>query len=383
MLRMMKTSHFAWLRPFVDNGIIAGAVVLAATKDRVLSLEAVGYSGLTIKKPMLPDSLFWIASMTKPMTCTALMMLVDEGRVNVDDPVEKYLPEFKGQRVIAEQDENHVLLKKPQHPILVREVLNHTSGLPFSSAIERPTFDQLRLRDSVRSHAMMPLQFEPGARYLYSNAGTNTVGRIIEVVGGMPYEKFMDQRLLKPLGMNETTFWPSEEQLRRFAKIYRSKADKTGLEETILDQLAYPLNDLKRQPMPAGGLFSVANDIAKFCQMILNGGVYEGRRYLSETAIREMTRRQTGETIETSYGFGWNTTDGKISHGGAYKTHMSIDPKLGLITVFLVHQANEWHNEEGKKILPLFTATAEQLLTETAGQSCDQRATTAFGVSAG
>ena len=209
---------------------------------------------------MAPDSLFWIASMTKPMTCTALMMLVDEGKVNVDEPVEKYLPEFEGQMTIAEQDDDHILLKKPSHPILVREILNHTSGLSFSSAIEKPTFDQFLLRDAVRSYAMTALHFEPGTKYQYSNAGTNTAGRIIEVVSGMPYEVFMDRRLFGPLGMDDTTFWPSEDQVRRLAKIYQSKADKTGLEEAILTQLSYPLNNPKRKPMPAGGLFATARD---------------------------------------------------------------------------------------------------------------------------
>jgi len=350
------------LRSFVDRGLIAGAVTLAATKSKALTLDAVGYADLATRQPMTPDTVFWIASMTKPMTCTALMMLVDEGKVNVDDPVEKYLPEFAGQMVMAEQDENHVLLQKPQHPILVREILNHTSGLAFSSALETPTLDRFLLRDAVRSYAMTALQFEPGTKFLYSNAGTNTAGRIIEVVSEITYEEFMDQRLFKPLGMNSTTFWPSEEQLRRFAKIYRSKDDKTGLEEATLHQLSYPLHNPKRKPMPAGGLFSTASDCASFCQMILSGGIYEGRRYLSETAISEMTRRQTADSIENSYGFGWDTSGGKFGHGGAYKTNMSIDPKLGLITVLLIHHSNEWHDEDGKNLWPLCVAAAEKLL---------------------
>ena len=350
------------LQPFVDSGTMAGAVVLAATKDRVLSLEAVGYADLASKKPMATDALFWIASMTKPMTCTAFMMLVDEGKVKVEDPVEKYLPEFKGQMVVAERDENHVLLKKPRHPILVREILSHTSGLPFASAIETPTLDQFRLRDAVRSYAMTPLQFEPGTKYEYSNAGTNTAGRIIEVVSGMSYEEFMDQRLFGPLGMKETTFWPSEEQLGRFATIYRAKDDKTGLEIAPLGQLSCPFSNRQRKPMPAGGLFSTAADVAKFCQMILNGGSREGRHYVSEASVKQMTSKQTGDLVETSYGFGWNTADGKFGHGGAYKTNMMIDPKLGLITVLLLHHTNDWHNEDGKNILPIFTAAAEKLL---------------------
>src|SRR6202023_2783395 len=146
-----------------------------------------------------------------------------------------------------ERDAEHVLLRRPAHPITVREVLNHTSGLPFKSPMEEPTLDGLPLRDAVRSYALVPLQFEPGTKYQYSNAGINTAGRIIEVVSMMPYEEFMDKRLFGPLGMKDTTFWPNEEQLARLAKSYPPNADKTGLEEITVTQLKYPLNDRKRQ----------------------------------------------------------------------------------------------------------------------------------------
>ncbi len=350
------------IQPAVDLGLIAGAVVLAATKDRVLALECYGYADLAAHKPMAPDTMFWIASMTKPMTCTALMMLVDEGKVSVDDPVEKYLPEFAGQMMIAEKDDAHVVLKKPSHPIRVSEVLNHTGGLAFSAPIEQPTFDLLRLRDSVRAHAMLPLEFEPGTKYQYSNAGTNTAGRIVEVVSGMPYEVFMARRIFGPLGMDDTTFWPTEEQLPRIAKIYRAKEDKSGLEEATLTQLKYPFSDRTRQSMPAGGLFSTASDCARFCQMILNGGEFAGRRYLSAAAVRQMTSRHTPENWEVGYGFGWGTADGKFGHGGAYKTDMTIDPKTGLITVFLIHHTNDWPHEDGKTLRPSFIVAAEKLL---------------------
>ena len=183
---------------------------------------------------MKTDALFWIASMSKPMTATALMMLVDEGKVKLDDPVEKYLPEFKGQWMIAEQDKDHMLLKRPKHPITVRNIRRHTSGLRPTSVMETPTLDLLPLRDAVRSYAMTPLQFDPGSQYQYSNAGINTAGRIIEVVSGMPYEEFMQKRLFDPLGMKDTTFWPTEEQVKRLAKSYKPGKDNKGLEETII-----------------------------------------------------------------------------------------------------------------------------------------------------
>ena len=338
------------LQPFVDNHTIAGAVTLVASRDKILSLEAVGCSDLAAKTPMRTDDLFWIASMSKPITATALMMLVDDGKVKLDDPVEKYLPEFKDQWMIAEQDKEHVLLKKPSHPITVRNVLSHTSGLRPTSAMETPTLDLLPLRDAVRSYAMTPLQFDPDSEYRYSNAGINTAGRIIEVVSGMPYDEFLRKKLFDPLGMKDTTFRPSEEQVKRLAKSY--KADKEGkdLVETPITQCFYPLTDPKRQPFPAGGLFSTAADVGVFGQMILNGGTYGGKQYLSEDAVRQMTSTQTGDLLnqgkgEGGYGLGWSTSrkaradaviPGPCGHGGAYATNLWIDPERGLATVFMV-----------------------------------------------
>ncbi len=337
----------AVLQPYVDHHSLAGAVTLIASKDTILDLETVGYEDIAGDRKMAANALFWIASQSKPITATALMMLVDEGKVNVDAPVEKYLPEFRGQWLTTEQDGDHLLLKKPAHPITVRNILSHTSGLPFKSAMETPTLDLLPLRDAVRSYAMTPLQFAPDTKYRYANAGINTVGRIIEVVSGMPYQDFLEQRIFKPLGMKDTTFWPNEEQLTRLAKSYKPDSSKTGLEETTVTQLKYPLNDHNRQPMPAGGLFSTATDIARFCQMILNGGEYEGHRYLSEAAVKQMTSKQTGDQVREGYGFGWNTNNGTFGHGGAYSTNMSIDTNRGLITIYMV-QHSGFPNDGGK-----------------------------------
>src|SRR5579883_430379 len=344
------------LEPYVKGHELAGAVVLVASRDRVLDLETVGYADVANLKVMQSDCMFWIASQSKAMTAAALMMLVDEGKVNIGDPVEKYLPEFKGQMVVVERDSQHALLRKPAHPILVREILSHTSGLPFKSPIEEPTLDQLRLRDAVRSYAMTPLEFEPGTKYQYSNAGINTAGRIIEVVSGMPYEQFMEQRLFKQLGMVDTTFWPSPSQLKRLAHSYKPGSNNTGLEEIPITQLQYPLNDRRRQPMPAGGLFSTARDVALFCRMILKGGVLDGKRYLSQEAVRMMTSKQTAEALRDSYGFGWSTDGKRFGHGGAYATNMEIDAQRGLILVWMVQHAGFPGN--GGQALPAFKQAA-------------------------
>jgi len=253
--------------------------------------------------------------------------------VKLDDPVEYYLPEFKELQVKSGDKQE---LKKPAHPITIREILSHTSGLPFSTPAERPTLDKLTLHEAANSYAKTPLLFEPGTKYQYSNAGINTAGRIIEVVSGMPYEKFLQDHLFNPLRMTDTTFWPNEKQLARLAKCYKPNKDKTGLEETTIGQLKYPLNDRDRQPMPAGGLFSTAHDVAVFCQMLLNNGTRGNTRFLSENSVKQMTMKQTGDAVKDQYGLGLSTGGGAFGHGGAFSTNMTVDPKHGLVFVWMV-----------------------------------------------
>lgn len=175
----------------------------------------------------------------------------------------------------------------------------------------------------------------------------------------MPYEEFLDKRLLGPLGMKDTTFWPNEEQLTRLAKSYTPNADKTGLKETLISQLEYPLNNQKRQPMPAGGLFSTAVDVGRFCQMMLNGGMFEGKRYLTESAVKEMTSKQTGDAMKDQYGLGFSTGGDRFGHGGAMSTNMSVDTKRGLVLVFLVQHAG--FPGEGGKSQGAFMKAAEEI----------------------
>jgi CubicO group peptidase (beta-lactamase class C family) len=320
--------------PYLDDHMLAGAVCLVATRDKILDEEAVGFADLANKRPMRADGEFWIASDTKPMTATALMMLVEEGKVQLDDPVEKYLPEFKGQ-----------LVKNPgggppvpcDHSMLIRELLNHTSGLPFASPLEHPTGDGIPLAERVRGYSQLVLKSQPGAKFSYSSAGFNTVGRIIEVVSGMPYEKFMQDRLFTPLGMKETTFWPHGAQLEKLATTYQA-VDK-GIAPTLIGRLKYPLDGRDRFPMPAGGLFSTADDVLKFGRMILGGGAYQGRRYVSEASIRIMT---TSHIPEGTYGYGWAVSGEKFYHDGADNTRLTIDPKLGVIDIFLVQFSGGW-----------------------------------------
>ncbi len=348
----------SYLQTLVNNHTIAGAVTLIASRDGVVYLNAVGDRDRAAKAPMKTDDLFWIASTSKPMTATAFMMLVDEGKISLDDPVEKYLPEFKGQMVRVTPGK----LVPATHPILVREILSHTSGLPFKSGAQPGALDLLPLQDAVRSFAAEPLLFQPGTAYSYSNEGVNTAARIMEVVSGVSYEQFIQERLFDPLGMKETTFWPPADQLNRVAKTYKLDAQKQDLQEMPIEQLTYPLNDRRvRYAMPAGGLFSTAEDVAKFCRMTLNGGVLDGKRYISPAALRMMTSRQNGGLGGTSYGFGWNVSESGFGHGGANKNSMEINVAKGWILIFMVQQAGAWGTADGDAIGPRLAHFADAL----------------------
>ncbi len=328
------------IQPFVDRHELAGAVMLVGDTNGIRHSEVIGFADISANRRMSSETIFWIASQSKPMTAAAVLMLVEEGRISLDDAVEKFLPEFRSQMVVAEKDDQHVLLRRPAQPVTIRQLLNHTSGMPFRSEVELPTLDALPLATAVRSYAMTPLQTEPGTHYQYSNAGINTAARVLEVVSGMAYEEFMQKRLFDPLGMTNTTFWPTEEQVSRIALSYRPTADKNNLEPFPISQLTYPLSGRSnRFPMPAGGLFSTAGDTMKFCQMILNKGEFAGTRILSEAAISELTKRQTPDSVKESYGLGFSVNADSFGHGGAHATNMEIRPKDGLILIWMVQHA--------------------------------------------
>jgi CubicO group peptidase (beta-lactamase class C family) len=352
-------------RPYIERHELAGAVIFAANRDRTIDREAIGYADIANHRMMKPDSVFWIASMSKAITASAVMMLVDEDKVSLDDPVEKYLPEFKGQQVAVIPEDGPassqpktsgkesapIQLEAAAHPITVREILSHTAGLSFSSKREPGALDLLPLKSAVESYAAEPLSSQPGQKYSYSNEGFNTAGRIVEVVSGMSFETFLQKRLFDPLGMKDTTFWPSGEELNRLAKSYEVGA-AGDLREVPISQLTYPLGDrLRRFPIPAGGLFSTADDVTRFCQMMANNGTFHGLRYLSEESVKLITTKETPGTVTKPYGFGWNVGDGYFEHSGAYKTDMKVDWKHGLVIVFLVQRADDWSSEDRQRLM--------------------------------
>jgi CubicO group peptidase (beta-lactamase class C family) len=357
------------LHRMVDDGAVAGAVTLVARHGRVAGLEAVGQADIAAQRRMRPDSLFWIASMTKPITATAVLMLQDEGRLSIDDPVEKHLPEFTGQWLIASRGTDSMTLKRAPRPITLRDLLTHTSGLGEVTA-PRPDSS---LAELVMGYAMQPLQFAPGGKWQYSNPGMNTLGRVVEVVSGQSFQDFLQRRLFTPLGMKDTTFWPTARQARRLAKSYQARVDGQSLEETSIFLLPGELTSRKRTPFPAGGLFSTAADLFRLYQMMLNGGTYQGRRYVSAEAVKLMTRPQTGDlkagfTDGMSFGLGWQVVKeptgvtgmlsrGTFGHGGAYGTQGWIDPGKDMILILMIQRA-KLPNADGSDMRRVFQETA-------------------------
>ena len=345
----------AALQAFSADGQLAGAVSLLAQDGEILSFTATGKRDLRTGAPMTRDSLFWIASMTKPVTALGVMMLAEEGRLSIDDPVEKHLPEFKGQRLLKEKNDIQTVLVKPARPVTVKDLLTHTSGLVGNSPLDGAAIDVLTLKEAVITYALSPLQFEPGSKWSYCNPGINTLGRLIEVVSGEEYAKFLDKRLFKPLRMKDTTFWPSKSQLQRLATSYKPAADGKGLEVAEIKYLTPPFSNKKRTPLAAGGLFSTAGDLYRLYAMLLNGGTLDGRRYLSAETLAKMTQNHTGElkagftegmgmglgfqVVVTPVGVTAPLSPGTYGHGGAHGTQGWIDPVKKAVHILLIQRA--------------------------------------------
>lgn len=336
----------AKVQPFVDKAEISGAVMLVADRDRVLHLSAVGESDIATGRAMRTDDIFWIASMSKPITSVCVAILVDQGLLSFDDPVEKFIPEFRNMWVSDEAGDRHA-----DRPITLRDLLTHTSGLGEYYAAD----PHWTLAQFARQLAGQPLRFQPGTRWAYSTAGVDTLGRVVEVAGGMPFAQFMQRRLLDPLEMTQTTFWPTDAEAPRLAHQYVRNAREGRLEETPIHYIyGGAITDPLRPPLGGAGLFSSAQDVTRFYQMVLHGGELGGHRILRQSTVAEMTRKQTGD-LKARPGMPWglgfcvvedpsqmeaNTTlsPGSFGHGGAFGTASWADPTRGLVYVFMIQR---------------------------------------------
>jgi CubicO group peptidase (beta-lactamase class C family) len=363
----------AALQEQVDRHEIAGAVTMVVSKDRVLHLETTGLADMAAHKPMQADTMFWIASMTKPITATAVLMLQDEGKLDVHDPVAKYLPEFANLKTPSGQPANLTLI----------QILTHTSGLGEAggpAAREAKT-----LADLVPLWLAAPMQFEPGSRWSYCQSGINAAGRVVEVVSGMSFDAFLKKRLFQPLGMKSTTFYPGASERARQVTAY-AKNTATGSLEAVPPRPEFGPRD--RPPQGNGGLYSTAEDYGKFCQMLLGGGRFQGVRYLSEASMKQLSTPQTPETLPTgffqndTYGrrglnYGWALgtcvlkaphdgvpamlSPGTFGHGGAWGTQAWVDPVKGVAYVLMVQRSN-FPNSDASEVRRVFQQAAAKAL---------------------
>jgi CubicO group peptidase (beta-lactamase class C family) len=254
----------AAMQEMVAKKEIAGAVTVVVAKDKVLHLESTGLADIAAGRAMTPESLFWIASMTKPVTGVAILMLQDEGKLHASDPVAKYLPEFAA-------------LKTPAGApaaVTITQILTHTSGL--GEAAGAGAQQARTLADLVPLWVAAPMQYAPGEKWKYTQSGINAAARIVEVVSGQSFDAFLQQRLFDPLGMKDTTFYPDEAQRARRATGY-AKHKETGELEPVPPRDGYE-GTRTRPPLGNGGLYSTPRDYARFCQMLLAGGTLDGRR---------------------------------------------------------------------------------------------------------
>lgn len=330
------------IQPYIDADEVAGAVACVVDGERVRQTVAFGFADREAERPMRTDTLFWIASMTKPVTACAVMMLLDEGKLELDAPVSTYLPEFSGLKTADGRSAVPTL----------RQMLTHTSGMAEATQAEQ--LASRTLAELMPHIAAKPALFTPGTRWQYSQSGMNALGRVVEVLSGMPFERFLAERLFKPLGMQDTTFYPDANQRARLAVSYKRNGDR--LERAALPPVYDCARGDARFPAPNGGLYSTAPDYARFCQMLLNRGTFRGRRILSMTSVTAMSTIQSGD-LKTGFtpGCAWGLgcgmvrepqgvtavlSPGSFGHGGAYGTQGWIDPVKGVAYILMVQRVN-------------------------------------------
>ncbi len=354
----------AAMQECIANQEAAGVVALIATPKKIIHLEADGLSDIAAKTPMRPDTICRIASMTKLFTATAVMMLQEEGKLSVDDPVAKYLPELGDLKTTDG--------KTPK--LTLRHLLTHTAGMSEGTRAQYRTAHCLA--DVIPFYVGKPLGFEPGSKWEYCQSGINTLGRIVEIVSGQSFPDFLQKRIFDPLGMKDTTFYLRPEQLPRLAKIYQRIDGK--LQDDPFDPKGPSPTDHRRFPAPNSGLFSTAPDFARFCQMILNQGKLDGKRYLKPKTVKLMTSIQTGDlktgfTEGNGWGLGWCVvrrpqgitamlSPGTCGHGGGFGTQAWIDPAKRVIYILMYQRSNFPDNADDSEVRQAFQTTAADSL---------------------
>ena len=363
----------------VDESIrdkqIAGAVTMVVRHGKVAWLKPQGMLDREAGKAMPADAMFRICSMTKPITSVAVMMLYEEGKFQLGDPISKYLPEFKNPKVLVKPANGGTPYTIPAtREITIRDLLRHTSGLTYNWNPDLgKMYDDANvatglleydgtIADNVKRLAAQPLLFQPGERWEYS-LGVDVLGRLVEVVSGMPLDEFFRKRIFEPVGMKDTYFYVPQEKVSRLAVAYgifegneaARFPDKPVVDGLLTYDASYPIAGPKKLFSGGGGLVSTAEDYARFCQMMLDNGMVNGKRLLSRKTVELMTHDQLGKIgPDQGFGLGFGVdgvkgpmdelgSPGEFGWGGFFYTSFTIDPKEQMIVIFMaqLHPAGD------------------------------------------
>ena len=359
----------------IDTGHYLGAVTMIARHGRLADVSIHGYRNLARTEPLAPDTIFRIYSMTKAITSVAAMILMEEGRLGLEDPVAKYLTEFAAPRVLVGGTADNPKLAPAASPMTIRQLLTHTAGFTRPDAIKGGEVGELYLRadlgaatslaDYTRRLARLPLADQPGTAFHYGTS-TDVLGRVIEVVSGQPFERFLQERIFQPLGLRDTSFTVTPAERHRIAQMTTSD-DAGVLRPHPVETTIVPGEMLNSFPSGAGGLYSTPNDYLRFCQMILNGGSLDDVKILGRKTVELMRQNHLTQlnppvhefSRAEGFGLGWYVvldvarrgrpgSVGQFGWSGAGSTYFTIDPQEDLIALlFMQHLPQDPHKING------------------------------------
>jgi len=332
------------------KNLIPGAVGVEVNAQGIAKITAAGFADMKQRRPMTEDTLFWMASTGKTFVSMCFMMLAQEGKASLDAPVSEYLPYWKNLYRKETAADGSFRILPVQTPVTIRHLLSHTSGLEWLPGFfQYMELSYISLETQSHVYAASPLQTEPGTAYSYSNAGINTVARVIEVLSGKPFEKFLQERLLDYVGAEDTGYFPTKEQLKRLAKgfIYHPENDVYEQVDVVNQLSVLPYDAPGRHAECGGGLFSTPRDMGKTAAMIANLGNTAEGRILEESSLREICKKQTPECCPNLYGLGSQV--GVVGHGGAWGTQTAVDLDCQAGAVYMIQKAGSWPKDLNNK----------------------------------
>lgn len=316
------------VKPYIESGELPG-IISVFCKGNIQETVCAGWADVDKKRPISMDNMFMQCSQTKGFCGVTIAMLVEDGKISLDDPVAKYLPEFKNLKVAVKDKNGKKSIVPAKNTLTIRMVMNHTGGFRFEIPTKsRKGWPSLSLRDTAREAASLPLLFEPGTKANYSNTGIDIGAAIIEVVTGKPWEVFLKERVFEPLGMKDSTFNPTDEQLANSISMYVVKKGEKAKYREFSKAMPLPHNGPNVYPSAGAGLWTTANDQLKFYKMLMNLGVGEnGVRILKEDTVKSLLATSTRPAKLGKYSLGLNADfkNGNMGHGGAWGTSCTVN----------------------------------------------------------